>query len=96
MAIPPAPPTRNCTAACDDGQPISNEGGRVVEKAFALEDAYEVSRNSQRAHDRKDRHRIWRSDDRAQRDRGGPRERWMQRMRDHSDGGRRNEYHDDR
>src|ERR1700674_1067445 len=80
----------------DDCQPIYHQGGRVVDEAFALEDTYERPRNVQRPHDRKHGYRIRGRDDRTERDRGRPSERWMEPVRDGRDGCRRDEHQDDR
>src|ERR1700737_1559287 len=80
----------------DDCQPIDHEGSRVVDEAFALEDTYDLPRHAQWPHDRKHGDRIRGRDDRTERDRGRPGERWMQPVGYDSNGCGRDEYQDDR
>src|ERR1700694_1020380 len=79
----------------DDGQPIDDKSSRVVDEAFAFQDAHDRSRNAQRAHDRKDGYWIRGRYKRTEGDRGCPGERWVQPVRYDSDGCRRDEYQDD-
>ena len=77
------------------GQPVDHQCGRVVDHALALENADDFSRHAEGTQDRKNSHWIRRRDDRAERDRGGPGEGGVHRVRDHGDRGRRYDDHDD-